>query len=281
MQDDQDEMPPGTEFMPQVLIVSSYVTIGHVGLSAGQPVCQRLGVDVTAIPTIVLSNHPGWPHAAGTAIEAERILAMAGALEENGWLASHRAVLLGYMPSVAHVEAAVRLIEMVRGASDTARIVVDPILGDHPNGLYVPEEVAMAVRDSLIPLADTATPNLFELEWLSGRPCPNLEDARQAAGDLGVATVHMTSAQVGEGETGVLSVTEKETLMFRTPRYRDVPHGVGDVFAALIAANVPVGQALGYVHALARASLGRDHLDIVGSADDWTAAPAVTATKTD
>ena len=46
-------------------------------------------------------------------------------------------------------------------------MLVDPVLGD-AGRLYVAQETAEAIRDRLIPLADIATPNLFELGWLTG-----------------------------------------------------------------------------------------------------------------
>ena len=49
----------------RILALSSQVAFGHVGLSAAVPVLQRLGHSVTALPTVMLSNHPGWPHVAG------------------------------------------------------------------------------------------------------------------------------------------------------------------------------------------------------------------------
>lgn len=253
--------------------------MGHVGLSAGQPVCQRLGYDVTGVPTTVLSNHPAWPHVAGAAVDPGQIAAMIGALEANGWLADHEAVLLGYMPSAAHVEVAVDLIRRVRATAPGVRVVVDPVLGDHPKGLYVPEDVAVAVRDRLVPLADVVTPNLFELGWLTGRDCTDVDGAAKAARALGVPVVHVTSPPLEAPETGVLSVTRAGLEMYRTDRLPDVPHGIGDVFAALIAAGLPAGQALGHVAALARASQGRAHLAIVAGAADWAAAGPVASEK--
>ena len=35
-----------------MLILSSVVAMGHVGLSVGQPVCQRLGFEVTGVPKL-------------------------------------------------------------------------------------------------------------------------------------------------------------------------------------------------------------------------------------
>ena len=50
----------------------------------------------------------------------------------------------------------------------------DPVIGDHPGGLYVSDEDDRQVdlrEHLLIPLADLlSVPNRFELEWLSGRP---------------------------------------------------------------------------------------------------------------
>lgn len=262
-----------------MLILSSVVAMGHVGLSAGQPVCQRLGFEVTGVPTIVLSNHPAWPKVAGTAIAPDRITEMVGALEANGWLAGHAGVLVGYMPGVGHVEAAVEMVERMRAAAPGVRVVVDPILGDAPKGLYVKEDVAEAVRDRLVPLADVVTPNLFELGWLTGRDCADLAAAREAAAALGAPVVHVTSPPLGETETGVLSVTESGAELYRTAKVRHVPHGIGDVFAALIAAGLPVGQALGHVAALAEASRGCDHLAIVEGAARWTGAAPITSER--
>ncbi len=132
-----------------------------------------------------------------------------------------------------------------------------------------------------MPLADTVTPNLFELEWLSQRKCRTVDDAKRAVQALGVQTVHVTSAPLGSEKTGVLSLSDGDIHEYCTPRYPDVPHGVGDVLAALIAADVPVGQALGHVHALARFSQGQEHLNIVGASADWVFAPAIAASRKD
>lgn len=263
--------------MPRLLILSSVVSIGHVGASAGQPVCTVLGLEVTTIPTIQLSNHPGWPHVAGNPVPADRIDAMADALARNGWLGDHDALLLGYMPGPDHVTAAASLAVSMKKANPALRIVVDPILGDAPKGLYVSEAVASAVRDRLVPLADCLTPNLFELQWLSARTCTDLRDCREVARALGPGTVHVTSPPLADDQTGVLSVTAQRAQLFRTPRLPAVPHGVGDVLATLIAAGVPVGQAAGHLLALARASAGQPHLRIVPAATTWASAPAIPA----
>lgn len=260
--------------MARVLIVSSYVASGHVGLSASGAVLQALGHDVTGLPTVVLSNHLGWAHVAGGPLPVSQLRDMAGALRANGLLEDHDAVLVGYLPSPDHVAFAADLVAEMRAMDPAPRIVVDPILGDAPGGLYVPEAVARAVRERLVPLADTLTPNHFELGWLTGRALPDLAATLEAAGPL-APEVLVTSPPLGAEVTGLLAVRGRRSALFRTLRRGGVPHGVGDSFAAMIAAGMAPGEALGRLDALVLCSIGAPHLAIATSAPRWVAAPAI------
>ena len=83
--------------MPRILILSSWVAHGHVGLCAAVPALQALGLSAMQVPMCVLSNHPGWPHVAGRPLPVDQAEAMLQALRANGWLAGCDAVLTGYM----------------------------------------------------------------------------------------------------------------------------------------------------------------------------------------
>lgn len=265
--------------MARILALSSWVGAGHVGLSAIAPALQALGHEVIQLPSIVLSNHKAWPHAAGEAVAPAQILAMAEAIAANGWLAELDAALIGYLPSPAHVDAAVSLVERVRGAAPDAMIVVDPVLGDDPKGLYVPEPVALAVRGALAPLADVLTPNRFELSYLAAAPAATLEDGRRAARRLAEARsgrrVLVTSPPLGPDASGILEVTGARAAAYRTPLRADVPKGPGDVFAGLIAAGLETGRAAGLLAALVDASLGKPHLAL--NTAGWRDAEAIRA----
>ncbi len=268
--------------MARLLILSSMVAHGHVGLSAAGPALALLGHSVTALPTVLLSNHPGWPSVAGARVDPDQIRAMIDALEANGWLPSHDAVLVGYLPTTDHVAVAGELIDRVRGLPAPPRVILDPVLGDAPKGLYLPEEVATGLRDSLVPRADVVTPNLFELCWLTGRPVQTLDQTRTAAADFlsrnDLAEVHVTSAPAGPETTGVLHVAEGDARLYPTALRKGVPHGVGDVYAGFVAAGLSPGTALGHLSALIDASLNVPHLRIV-EAPAWTRANPLTASE--
>lgn len=254
--------------MARVLILSSWVAHGHVGAAAAGPALQALGHGVTVLPTTMLSNHPGWPHVAGRAVPVDELSAMADALAANGWLAGADALITGYLPSPPHVAFAADLARRAR----PGRLVVDPVLGDTPTGLYLPQEAAAALRDTLLPAADILTPNAFELGWLTGRPVPTPAEVARAAGAVaGPGRVLVTSVPGAPGETGVLEVPGPR--LWRMPWRAGVPHGPGDVFAGLVAAGLGVSAALGHLQALVEASLGADHLRIAERAADWIAAP--------
>ena len=254
--------------MARVLILSSWVAHGHVGAAAAGPALQALGHAVTVLPTTMLSNHPGWPHVAGRAVPVAELSAMADALDSNGWLAGADALLTGYLPSPAHVAFAATLARRAR----PGRLVVDPVLGDAPAGLYLPQAVAEAIRDTLLPAADLLTPNAFELGWLTGRPVTTPAEIARAAGAVaGPARILVTSVPGVAGQTGVLELPGPR--LWRMPWRDGVPHGPGDVFAGLMAAGLDAAAALGHLQALVEASLGADHLRIAERAADWTVAP--------
>ena len=267
--------------MSHILVMSSWTSVGHVGLSAAVPVLQALGHTVTQLPTVILSNHPGWPRTAGGPVAPKQLASMIDALDANGWLADHDAVLTGYFPTPEHVAVACDLIARLRRLRSRTKIVVDPILGDDPKGLYIEAATAEALCDRLVPVADVLTPNRFELGWLTGLPVETLEECRASAIAFADAprerAVFVTSPPVSLGSTGVLAITPDGNRLFQVPLLADVPHGTGDVFSALVASGVDVGGALGHLQALIEASVGSAHLEIVGAVDRWRDAAPVSA----
>jgi pyridoxine kinase len=270
--------------MAKVLSVSSQVVYGHVGNSVTAFVMQRLGHEVWSVPTIVLSNRPDYKAAAGLRIPPADIDAMLEAGLANGWVAQADAVMTGYLPSAEHVELCARWVSRLKSLRPQLVYLCDPVLGDEPGGMYIDPAAAAALRDMLLPLADIATPNRFELGWLTGRDVSRIETAMVAARTLNVPTVLATSLQDVEQKqltnlvlcNGAIHVT----TVARTPT---LAHGTGDFIAAAFMARLLDGENLADALSFATsatevaisASYGADELLLIPSQDRWTkASPA-------
>lgn len=228
--------------MPRVLIISSYVAHGTVGISATAPPLRHAGIEVMAVPTTVLSNHPGHAHVAGAAITPETLLRMIDALAGNGWLNGLDALISGYLPSPAHVAAISAARERVIAASAACLYVCDPVLGDDPHGLYVPKEVARAVRDDLVPRAHVITPNRFELAYLTNSEIGSVGDAVAAARRLGAKLTAATSIPAAndapDGTLVNVLVSDNQIATASVEGRTNVAHGTGDVFTGLLSAHL-------------------------------------------
>jgi pyridoxine kinase len=262
--------------MARVLAISSQVARGHVGLAAIIPSMQRLGHDVIAFPTILLSNHPGHQTAAGEQVSPDLLQRMLDALDKNGWLGGIDAILTGYLPSAAHVRFAADAIRRVRRATNI-RVLVDPILGDEPKGLYINADAAAHIRDDLMALADVATPNAFELAWLTSMRVGDVDEAVQAAKALDVRCVLATSVPaMGSVISNVLiDKTTNETFVADVPHRGKVPNGTGDLMSALYLghdlrrSSEAFALAVAGVDAAIAASRGQDELALVATPKAW------------
>lgn len=221
--------------MARILAISSQVARGSVGLSVIVPALQAQGHEVIALPTVVLSNHPGHAHVAGSRIDPAVLYKMLEALKANGWLSGVDAVLTGYLPTDMHVEfAAWAQLRASEARGRPVTYLCDPVLGDDPKGLYIDQRAADAIRTSLVPLADYVTPNRFELSFLSGSDVRSTRDCLDTHINSR-ATIVATSIPSGRrGETLNMLRSKEQSALTRVPLRPDAPHGTGDLFSALI-----------------------------------------------
>ena len=259
--------------MARVLAISSQVARGHVGLSAIVPALQALGHDVIALPTVLLSYHPGHPNVAGERIAPDHLRRMLAALAANGWLGDISAVLTGYLPSPEHVAVAAEAVQAVRRANPGATVLVDPILGDEPKGLYIDVHAADAIKRDLVPLASHIKLNAFELTWLSGHAIDSSQDAAFAVARMRWPATVVTSVPSSPGFIETVFIEDGvRQASFATKRLAGVPKGTGDLFAGLLLGHMlgadtslhaAVEQAQAGVSLAARLSAGAPELQLI------------------
>ncbi len=230
--------------MARILAVSSFLAHGRIGLMANAAAIQALGHEVLQFPTILLSNHPGYAHAAGERVSCVLLMKMLDAMEANGWLGDICAVLTGYLPTASHVAFAHEALKRVRRHSPAALYVCDPIIGDDPKGLYIDQLAAEAIRDRLVPVADVLTPNRFEISWLTGRAVDDPASTASAVAHLACQAVAATSIPQGANEILNVLVADGVIRTLASSRRARVPHGTGDVFCGLLTGLLATGLSL-------------------------------------
>ncbi|MGB3389285.1 MAG: pyridoxal kinase PdxY [Pseudaminobacter sp.] len=228
-----------------VIVISSHVARGSVGNRAAVFALETLGYPVWAVPTVILPWHPGHGPATRIVPDAKQFSAFIRNLETAPWLGEVAGVLSGYLGDATQAASVACLVAAVRARNPNATYICDPVMGD-VGGLYVPEALATALRDELIPMADIATPNRYELEWLSGGArLDDISSVVRAASQVGPEKMLITSAPAMlAGSTGNLLVTPSATLLAEHRIIERPPNGLGDLTAAVFLARLLGGQPL-------------------------------------
>jgi pyridoxine kinase len=247
-----------------ILSIQSEVVYGHVGNGAARLALQRLAHEVFSIPTVIFSNHTGYGSFAGETIPAAHIGALVEALDKHGMLKGVTAVLSGYLGSADQASVIADVVERVKAANPNAIYCCDPVSGDLPDGAYVSDDVAGGIAARLLPVADIATPNIYELGRFTDRVVKDPHSAIEAARALGPSIVLCTSVPSRDPERiATMAVTAEAAWLTETPRRERVPHGLGDLMAALFlgqwlrSRDIPgaLGLATSSVDAILRASV--------------------------
>jgi pyridoxine kinase len=194
------------------------------------------------VPTVMLGRSPA-KGAQGQVTSPELFARILADVEADALFGLVDLVITGHFSLPEQVEIAAGVLGRVRDASERRPvIVVDPIMGDTPKGLYVKPEVARAVADHLVPLGDWLTPNLWELSWLTGGDITDTRRAIDAAQSLG-KPVLLTSAPTPEDESGIMYIDSDGATLFAHPRHPQAPNGTGDLVAACFGAALIEGLA--------------------------------------
>lgn len=275
-------MTPATADRPPLVIsAQSQVVHGHVGNSAAIFPMQAAGLEVAAIPTVVFSNTPDYPTLRGAALAPAMFADLLLGAEERALPQRASFLMTGYIGSVEVAALLVDFVTRCKRTNPDLVYVCDPVMGDHAPGLYVPKAIADIMREGLLPLADLATPNSFELTHLTGHPIATLADLKAAAQTLRLAPGARLIA------TGcILQDTPRNHLesvvlgpdpvsRHPTPHLPVALPGTGDLFAGLLVAGLGRGlatpQAVDQAQALTGMAL--DHARMIGAREVVLFAP--------
>jgi pyridoxine kinase len=232
--------------VPTALILSSFVAASRIGGAAQQYVLAAHKIDPVLAPTSLFGRTPA-RGGQGEVTRPDVFRRMLGDIEADALFGMIDLIITGHFSDAEQVEIAAGVIERVRTTKRSADwgprplVLVDPVLGDAPGGLYVRPEVANAVETLLVPLADWITPNLWELGFLTDRQITTADEARDAARSLGKPAL-VTSAPARPDEIGLLYVDKEEAVLFAHPAVENPPKGTGDLVTASFGAGLVEGM---------------------------------------
>jgi pyridoxine kinase len=226
----------------EIIAISSHVMRGSVGNRAIVFSLETMGHPVWSMPTVILPWHPGHGPSTRIPVGSAAFAAAVDDIIRSDRLAEVKAVISGYFGEPGQIEAVAKLVAALKAKNPGMLYLCDPVIGDL-KGLYVPEAIATAIRDQLLPLADIATPNRYELGWLTGVPLETNAQIMDAALMLGPRRVLVTSAvPLMAGGVGNLLLTDRLALMAEHRMVDNPPNGLGDLTAALFLSRLLKGE---------------------------------------
>ena len=249
--------------MSLVISIQSQVVMGHVGNSAAVSPMLAAGLEVAPVPTVIFSNTPDYPSLRGRPLPADFFAELLQGLWDRELPQRADLLLTGYIGSVEVAHLLADFVTRAKAENPRLRYYCDPVMGDEQPGLYVPAEIADTFRDRLLPMADIASPNPFEIAWLTGRPIAALADIPRAAQALRMAPqaqLIVTGCRLRETAPGMLESVihgPQGSSRHPTPHLPIALAGTGDLFAGLIVAALGRGHDLPHAVEFAQAQVSR------------------------
>lgn len=238
-------------------VMAAVVGYGRSAMAVSVPALAALGCQPCAMPTAVLSSHPG-------GFQFFQMQDMTQQLERQIEHYAREnidmdALMTGYLYNVHQQELAARFISKQRARS-LERVLIDPVMGDNgaPYKIITPE--LMDGMRELVRYADIITPNMSEACWLLGRKFTRdalsrgeAMDMVRALSELGPKQVVITSARIDGGWANLYydADAHEQGVIAYEALERQYP-GTGDLFAAVLMGSV-LGRGMNMEQAVRRA----------------------------
>lgn len=230
-----------------MLLISDMAGYGKVALSVMIPVLSYLKMNVSSLPTALVSNtlDYGKFDILETTGFMERTLDV---WKELGF--AFDALFVGFLFSEAQSQLVRDFCAQAKGAG--APVFFDPIMGDWGSLYNGVSEQDVAYRRALCPVADVIVPNMTEAQFLCGRHIGKTSLSFQEAAELveglrllGSSSIVITSLCV-EGRCCTL-IAEPGRGEFDFAYYDEVPlqmPGTGDIFSSALMGAYLQGASL-------------------------------------
>ena len=212
---------------------------GKCSLTVALPIISSAGIEVSAIPTAVLSTHTGGIEGFTYRDLTEDMLPFA-----NHWASLNLhfdAIYSGFLGSFQQIDIVSNIFDKLK--TDDTLIMVDPCMADNGK-LYSIYDKSMALgMTKLCAKADIIVPNLTEASFMLNKSYVKgpytreyLENILRELSTLGCRRIVVTGVYFGDSELGVASYdVAKDEITYSFNKFVDGSfHGTGDIFASAL-----------------------------------------------
>lgn len=222
---------------------------GRCSLTVALPIISAAGIEVSAIPTAVLSTHTGGIEGYTFRDLTDDILPIAGHWKSLGL--NFDAFYTGFLGSIRQIDIVTEIFRQFR--TEKNLFIVDPVMADNGE-LYkiFPRDFPAAMR-KLCEQADVIMPNITEAALLLGEPYREgpyssryIEDLLHRLSGLGPRQIVLTGVYFDEkrlGAAGYDVPNQKIDYAF-SERIEGYFHGTGDVFGSALVGALLNGRSL-------------------------------------
>ena len=231
---------------PIALTIAGSDNSGGAGLQADAKTIAALGGYALTAVTCVVAEVPGRV----SMIQPVRAAVVAEQVRLGFEAFPVAAVKTGMLYSESILEAVIdALLAATKKRRQKPALVVDPVMVASSGDLLLKPGAVAAYRRALLPLATLVTPNLNELEVLSGRAVKSLAEMEAAGLELAdryqVAFLLKGGHLRGREAVDVLVPPGGASERFVAPFIRGAdPHGTGCTYSAAIATGLARGMSL-------------------------------------
>lgn len=218
---------------------------GRCSLTVALPVLSAMGVQVSCLPTAVLSTHTGGFQGYTFRDLTEDMEPFFRHWQREGL--RFDALYAGYLGSVRQAELVEKMIAAFR--TENTLVLIDPVMGDHGK-LYsrFDGEMVRGIR-ALCGQADVIVPNMTEAAFLTGLPYREsghdeacLRELGRALLRLGPKKAVLTGVSPSEERLGAACFEGDEMTVYTAARVPAAYDGTGDLFASVLLGALLHGQ---------------------------------------
>lgn len=232
--------------MSYILSLQSHVAYGYVGNCVASFVLQRMGYEVIRINTVQFSNHSGYGNLYGDIMSLQHLERVFEGLDNYQCLDNIKAVITGYIGDSSLGIVLKKWLQIIQHNNPSLIYCCDPVVGDIGRGVYVKDGVADFFINEASAVSNIMTPNHFELSYLTGIDCSNIDQILFACNILhnkGVEIVLVTSVLLAEenlnNEISMVLSSDLGVFKISTPKL-DMGvaiTGAGDMTASIFLAD--------------------------------------------